>query len=78
MEYFRAENSAGRDVKDMFGRLDPLSQHPEYVERSARLKVMEEHGIHGALVFPTLDVLLQRPLAHDVDALHATYRAFNR
>jgi predicted TIM-barrel fold metal-dependent hydrolase len=78
MEYFRAENSAGRDVRDIFGQLDPLSQHPEYVQRSARLKVMAEQGIDGALLFPTLGVLLQRPLAHDIDALHATYRAFNR
>jgi predicted TIM-barrel fold metal-dependent hydrolase len=76
-EYFRAQNVAGKDVKDIFGELDRLEDHPEYVDRDARLKVIAQQGIDGALLFPTLGVLLQRPLANDIDALHATYRAFN-
>lgn len=76
-EYFRARNVEGKDVKDMFGELDRLEDHPEYVDRDARLKIMADQGIDGALLFPTLGVLLQRPLWNDIDALHATYRAFN-
>jgi predicted TIM-barrel fold metal-dependent hydrolase len=78
ISYFRAENKAGLDPKEMFGELDPLSGHPEYVERTSRLAVMDSQGVDGAMLFPTLGVLLQLPLAHDVDALHATFSAFNR
>ena len=43
-----------------------------------RLEVMSRQGVDGALLFPTLGVLLQRPLRSDVDALHATFHAFNQ
>jgi predicted TIM-barrel fold metal-dependent hydrolase len=78
ISYFRAENTAGLDPKEMFGELDPLASHPEYVERKSRLAVMDSQGVDAAMLFPTLGVLLQLPLAHDVDALHATFSAFNR
>jgi predicted TIM-barrel fold metal-dependent hydrolase len=78
MAYFRAKNTSGQDVKKMFGELDPLADHPEYVNRQARIAQLEQQRVDGALLFPTLGVLLQRPLAHDVDALHATFGAFNR
>jgi len=78
IEYFRAKNPDGQDVKELFGQLDPLADHPEYVNREARLAVMAEQGLDATLMFPTLGVLMQRPLADDVDALHATFAAFNR
>ena len=77
IEYFRAKNEDGSDIKDLFGELEPLADHPEYVDRDARLEVMSRQGVDGALLFPTLGVLLQRPLRSDVDALHATFHAFN-
>ena len=55
----------------MFGELDRLADHPEYVQPRTQLEL--EQQVDGALLFPTLGVLLQRPLAHDIDALHATY-----
>ena len=78
IEYFRAKNESGSDIKDLFGELEPLANHPEYVDRAARLEVMSRQGVDGALLFPTLGVLLQRPLRSDVDALHATFHAFNQ
>ena len=78
MPYFRGENPEGMDPREMYGELDPLDAHPEYVGREARLASLDAQGVDAALLFPTLGVLLQRPLAHDVDALHATFRAFNR
>jgi predicted TIM-barrel fold metal-dependent hydrolase len=78
MAFFRGENAEGMDPKQMFGDLDPLEAHPEYVDRKARLAALDAQGLSGAFLFPTLGVLLQRPLRYDVDALHATFRAFNR
>jgi len=76
-EYFRGQNDSGAEVKDLFGKLDPLESHPEYINAAARIKVMDEQSVESALLFPTLGVLLQHALRNDVEALHATYHAFN-
>ena len=78
IQYFRGENKDGMAVKDMFGQLDPLDDHPEYTHRAARLKAMDAQGLEAALMFPTLGVLLHHALKTDIDALHGTYHAFNR
>lgn len=76
--YFRGKNEKGLDVKTMFGELDPLSEHPEYQDRDARLKVMDEQGIQAAFFFPTLGVGMQQALAHDIEALTTAFHAFNQ
>ena len=78
MEYFRAENTAGTEVRELFGALEPLADHPEYTNRDARIAAMDSQGLDSALMFPTLGVLVQQALVDDVDALHATYHAFNQ
>ena len=76
--YFRGRNGEGVDVKTMFGELDPLSSRPEYQDRDARLRVMDEQGVEGALFFPTLGVGMQQSLAGDHEALIAAFKGFNR
>ena len=76
--YFRGKNQDGVDVKAMFGTLDPLVMRPEYQDRVARLKVMAEQGIEGALFFPTLGVGMQQSLLHDRPAMVAAFSGFNR
>ncbi len=78
IDYFRGTNSTGADVKDLFGELDRLGDHPEYARRDARIVAMDEQGLEAAILLPTLGVLLQHALKEDVDALHATYHAFNQ
>ena len=77
-DYFRGRNTDGLDLKTMFGDLDPLSEHPGYRDRAARLRLMDEQGLEGALLFPTLGVGMQEALKRDVPALHAAFTAFNR
>jgi predicted TIM-barrel fold metal-dependent hydrolase len=77
-DYFRGRNADGLDLKTMFGELDPLSDHPGYQDRDARLRLMDEQGLAGALLFPTLGVGMQEALKRDVPALHAAFTAFNR
>jgi predicted TIM-barrel fold metal-dependent hydrolase len=77
-DYFRGRNDEGLDLKTMFGELDPIDQHPGYRNRDARLQLLDEQGMDGALLFPTLGVGMQEALKHDVPALHAAFTAFNR
>ncbi len=77
-DYFRGHNTEGQDVKTMFGRLEPLSEHPEYQSREARLKVMDDQGVAAALFFPTLAVGMQASLAHDIPAAVTAFRGLNR
>ena len=76
-DYFRGRNAKGLDLKTMFGDLDPLAEHPGYRDRTARLRLLDDQGMEGALLFPTLGVGMQEALKRDVPALHAAFRAFN-
>jgi predicted TIM-barrel fold metal-dependent hydrolase len=51
---------------------------PEYVERDARLALMDRQGIEAIMLFPTLAVCVEHFLKHDVDLLYASFHAFNR
>lgn len=73
--YFRGKVSGG-ELRDMFGELDPIS--PAYRDRDARLQLMDAQGLDGAFFFPTLGVGMEESLKHDVPALLAAFRSFNR
>jgi predicted TIM-barrel fold metal-dependent hydrolase len=77
-DYFRGRNTEGLDLKTMFGELDPLADHPGYQDRAARVRLLDDQGLEGALLFPTLGVGMQEALRRDVHALHAAFTAFNR
>ena len=73
--YFRGK-VAGGDLRVMFGELDPIPA--AYRDRDARLTLMDEQGLDAALFFPTLGVGMEESLRHDVPAMCAAFRAFNR
>ncbi|MGH9185872.1 MAG: amidohydrolase family protein [Acidimicrobiales bacterium] len=75
--YFRGKQPA-TDIREAFGDLDPLVDHPEYRDRDARLKVMDAQGVEGCFLFPTLGVGAEEALIADPPALYASFRAFNR
>jgi predicted TIM-barrel fold metal-dependent hydrolase len=75
-EYFRGRNPGAKDIKALFGDLEPI--RPEYRDRDARLGVMDEQGLEGCLLFPTLGVGMEESLAGDPPALVAAFHAFNR
>jgi predicted TIM-barrel fold metal-dependent hydrolase len=77
-EYFRGRNPKGEDTAALFGDLDRLADHPEYQDRDARLQLMDAQGLQGAIFLPTLGVGMEQALLHDVPALAAAFRAFNR
>lgn len=63
-------------IKDAFGELEPL--RPEYQDRASRLRLMDEQGLAGMLLFPTLGVGLEDALRRDPDAAGKVFTAFNR
>ncbi len=52
-DYFRGVNQEGRSMAELFaGRIVPLPK--EYRDRDARLAMMDQQGLEGAILFPTL------------------------
>ena len=52
-DYFRGRSPAD-DIRGAFGQLEPIS--PAYRDRNARIAVMDDQGISGCFMFPTLGV----------------------
>ncbi len=55
------------------------SEHPEWYERDARLKVMDAQEVEACWLFPSQGVVVEAPvLVNDVEATIEQCRAFNR
>jgi predicted TIM-barrel fold metal-dependent hydrolase len=74
-DYFAAK-LGGADAMEVMGDLEPI--RPEYRDRDARLKVMDEQGVSESWMFPTLGVTVEVSFQPDIDAALATFTAFNR
>jgi predicted TIM-barrel fold metal-dependent hydrolase len=75
-EFFRGRNPEGKDIRTLFGELDPID--PAYRDRDARLRRMDEQHLEGGFFLPTLGVGIEESLYQDPPALLAAFRAFNR
>jgi predicted TIM-barrel fold metal-dependent hydrolase len=73
-DYFRGKR-AGDDIRAAFGELEPISA--AYREPAARVARMDEQGLEGCFMFPTLGVGMEEQLVHDPEAAHAAFHAFN-
>jgi predicted TIM-barrel fold metal-dependent hydrolase len=51
---------------------------PAYVDREARLELLDEQGLDAAVLLPTLAVCVEHPIRHDPELTYAVLRAFNR
>lgn len=76
-DYFRGKTAVS-DMRQAFGELEPLSTRPEYRDRDARVAQLDEQGIDGCFLFPTLGVGMETSMEHDLPAMQAAFRAFNR
>ncbi len=73
--YFRG-NPEGRSPLEFLRDREPI--RPEYRDREARLRVLDEHGLDAVWLFPTLGVLYEELLKRDPEAVTITFTAFNR
>ena len=74
-DYFRG-NPDGRNPMEFLSRREPV--RPAYREPEARLAALDGQGMAGCLLFPTLGMIYEEPLAHDPEAVCHLFRAFNR
>jgi predicted TIM-barrel fold metal-dependent hydrolase len=74
-DYFRGKGD-GRSPIELLREREPICA--EYLDRDARVKVMDEQGLEALWLFPTLGVLYEELLKHDPEAVRVTFRAFNQ
>ena len=67
-DYFRG-NPHGDDPIALLRQHEPI--RAEYRDRDARLATLDAHGLERAWLFPTLGMIYEEPLRHDVDAVTA-------
>jgi predicted TIM-barrel fold metal-dependent hydrolase len=69
-------NPRRQKITEAFGALEPI--RPEYRDRTARLRVMDEQGVAGLLLFPTLGVGIEEALRGDPQACAKVFHGFNQ
>lgn len=75
-EFFRG-NPEGRSADELIrSAVEPMP--PEYMDRDERLARIDQQGVEGVWLFPTLGVLYEERLKRDVEAVCTTFEAFNR
>jgi len=74
-EYFRG-NANGRNPMEFLADREPI--RPEYRQPAARAARLDEQGLAGCWLFPTLGMIYEEPLKDDPFAVCQTFRAFNR
>ena len=69
-------NPRQQGIREAFGELEPL--RPEYQDHEQRLKVMDEQGLVGTVMFPTIGVGMEEALKDDPEAAAKVFESFNR
>jgi predicted TIM-barrel fold metal-dependent hydrolase len=75
-EYYRGNPENLPAAELMRGNLVP--QPACYRDPAARIETMDEQGVEGVWLFPTLGVLYEEQIKHDVEAVCALFEGFNR
>ncbi len=75
-DYFAGKSDKAR-LGDELSAEDP-ADHPDWFDRDARLKVMDEQGLEAAWMFPSHAVCMEGPMQPDIEASIHILRAFNR
>ena len=74
-KYFRG-NPEGKNPHEYLKEREPLPD--AYINRDARLKVIDSQNLEAIWLFPTLGVLYEELLKEDTQAVVALMRGFNR
>lgn len=74
-KWYRAENPEGLTMRQMAGK--PIRPPEEWRSGDGRIKVMDQQGIHAALVFPTLASVIEERLNHKPEAMAALFHSLN-
>ncbi len=74
-KWYRAKNSEGLTLRELSGA--PIPCPPAYRNGADRLKLMDEQGIHAALIFPTLASVVEERMNHDHELTNAVIHSLN-
>lgn len=75
-DYFAGKSDKAR-LGDELAAEDP-AEHPDWFDRDARLKVMDEQSLEAAWLFPSHAVCMEGPMQPDIEAAIHILHAFNR
>ena len=74
-EYFRGNPNKVNPI-ELIRDHEPI--RAGYRDPAARVKVLDEQGLEGCFLYPTLGMIYEELLKHDPEAVTKTFRAFNR
>lgn len=74
-QWYRGNNPEGLTQRQMGGK--PISSDPAFHNGEAHLKLMDEKGIHAAIILPTLASVIEERLAHKPDVIQALFHSLN-
>lgn len=74
--WFRSENREGKSQRELVG--PAMRPPPEWRSGEGRLAVMDQQGLHAALVFPTLASVIEERLAHKPQVMGALFHSLNQ
>ena len=74
--WYRANNPQGLTMREMAGK--PLRPPPEWRTGEGRLHIMDQQGIHAAIVFPTLASVIEARLDKKPEVITALFGSLNQ
>jgi predicted TIM-barrel fold metal-dependent hydrolase len=75
-KWYRGTNTEGLTMRELSGK--PIRPPAEWRSGDGRLKVLDQQGIHAALIFPTLASVIEERLGHAPAAMGALFHSLNR
>jgi predicted TIM-barrel fold metal-dependent hydrolase len=75
-DYFKNGNPEGKSRKEIIG--EPIRSPEAFFRPQPRLELMDQQGVDGAIMWPTLASVLEERLASDPEATHAVIHALNQ
>lgn len=74
--WYRSENTEGLSLRELSGK--PVRPPPEWRSGDGRIRMLDQQGLHAALVFPTLASVIEERLNDKPEAMAALFHSLNR
>jgi predicted TIM-barrel fold metal-dependent hydrolase len=74
-KWYRGTNREGLTLRELTGK--PIACPPAYRNGADRLRLMDEQGLHAALIFPTLASAVEERMHYDHELMNAVLHSLN-
>lgn len=74
-DWYRGNNPKGLTQREIGGK--PIKMQPEFRDGEAHLKLMDQEGIHAAIILPTLASVIEERLGHKPKVIQALFHSLN-